>query len=47
MLFLFLFTQLDIDFVDGKKPEPDLRYFGVGAMRPVGDLKIRYRLKSK
>jgi len=48
MLFFYLLTQLDIEFLPGQEePVVDERYFGVGATRPKTDLKIRYRLKSE
>jgi len=45
MLFLFIFTQLDIELID-KTACLDDTFMGVGISPPVKDLRIRYRLNS-
>jgi len=46
LLLLYVFSGLEIEFMDGAKPELDLSFYGVGAIKPKDDLRIRYRLKA-
>ena len=45
LLLLYVFTRVEIDFLD-HKPELDMTFYGVGAVKPQEDLRIRYRLRS-